>query len=183
MPRANSTGSAIVTLSHELLISPIYVTFHSNAFLVLRSGLTERPVISPTVSNAIEFSRVSPDQAGAKPRGRRSGRVHPCRAKTTRDRPSLRGILLPARRNKNFTHTVYFGESVWIPATGNTSHILRQSRCAPWPVTYLRSSCAARCARTCTFSLPIRNIQLRLTPRARLLTDSLDRTLRLGVYM
>lgn len=103
----------------------------------------ENPLAPSTVSNSIEFSRVSPDQIA---RQGKAGRVSMCRAKASHNRPGPRGILLPVLRNKNFTHTVYFGESVWIPTTGNTSHIPYQTGVLQ-NVTYLRSSCTGRCNR------------------------------------
>ncbi|TGZ53366.1 hypothetical protein DBV15_01445 [Temnothorax longispinosus] len=84
-----------------------------------------------------------PDQIA---RRGKAGRVSMCRAKASHNRPGPRGILLPVPRNKNFTHTVYFGESVWIPATGNTSHIPYQTGTAAWlqAVTYLRGQAGKR---------------------------------------
>lgn len=103
----------------------------------------ENPLLAPpTVPNSIEFSRVNSDQTAR--RGKAGTHVSVCRAKASHNRPSPRGILLPVPRNKNFTHTVYFGESVWIPATGNTSHIPYQIGVLQ-AVTYLRSSRTVRC--------------------------------------
>lgn len=87
----------------------------------------ENPLVPSTVSNSIEFLRVSPDQIAQQGK---AGRVSMCRAKASHNRLGPRGILLPVLRNKNFTHTVYFGESVWIPTTGNTSHIPYQTGCS-----------------------------------------------------
>lgn len=55
---ANSIHDRL-SLAHELLISLIYIMFHRDVSFV-RCG--EFPFAPPTVSNAIEFSRVSPDQ-------------------------------------------------------------------------------------------------------------------------
>lgn len=55
---ANSIHDRL-SLAHELLISLIYIMFHRDVSFV-RCG--EFPFAPPTGSNAIEFSRVSPDQ-------------------------------------------------------------------------------------------------------------------------
>lgn len=106
----------------------------------------ENPLALPTVSNSIEFSRVSHDQIAWRGKVGRVIRVS-CKG-IVYNHPGPQGILLLVPRNKNFTHTVYFGESVWIPATGNTSHIPYQTGVLQ-DVTYLtmRSSCTVRCNR------------------------------------
>lgn len=123
----NSTRSAIVSLEHELLISLIHVMFHPDVSLV-------RPRARRSRRGCSECHRIF----ARKPRSdrRTGGRetvVYPCCAKTAHNCPGPRGILPPVPRNKNFTHTVYFGESVWIPATGNTSHTypIKLARCRP----------------------------------------------------
>lgn len=135
---ANSPLSA-VSLTHELLMPLIYAMFYPRTCLLRNARM--RPIGSAKLFRMpANFSRVS----SRSDRGVTGTCV--MRRQRTQLSESSRGILLyPCRETRTSRIPVYFGESVWIPATGNTSHIPHQTGSAQTG-TYLRSSCAARCS-------------------------------------